>query len=105
MEKNTNIYHQSVIAIDLMPRGFAYCVLSDSSTLTDWGKKTFLAHRDKGIIESFFELVNHYSPDVVVLENLEPNYSKKSPRSKKVIGLIDQEMPRAWYSNSVHFTR
>jgi len=76
-----------ILAIDPTTRGFGFAVLEGPMSLVDWGVKeakgkTNKNERSLNLIE---DLIIHYRPDVIVVEDYDGQDSRRCPR---VAGLI-----------------
>lgn len=68
-----------VLGIAPTSRGFGFALMIGADILIDWGVKTVKGN-DKNIrsISKLTELIKHYKPDVLALEN--PESSRRGPR-------------------------
>jgi hypothetical protein len=73
-----------VLAIDPTSRGFGFVVLESPTTPVDWGSKSAPPKEEAKALAKILELVRHYRPEVIVLED--PRGSRRCPR---VQGLLD----------------
>src|SRR5882724_8865990 len=73
-EKNLRI-----IAITPSTRGFGFAVV-EGGTLIDWGVKSVKGNKNSQCILKVEELIAHYHPGVMVLEDHSAKGSRRSPR-------------------------
>src|SRR6266550_9395100 len=73
-EKNLRI-----IAITPSTRGFGFAVL-ESETLVDWGVKTVKESKNRQSLVKVEEMMAHYRPGGIVLEDHSAKGSRRSPR-------------------------
>jgi Holliday junction resolvasome RuvABC endonuclease subunit len=80
---------QRVLAIDPTSKGFGFAVLEGPVFLADWGNK------DAGRADSILALrhlgglLDHYRPDVVVVEDVTKEGSRRRARVREMIGSIE----------------
>jgi hypothetical protein len=60
-----------ILAIDPIHKGFGYVVLESSELLVDWGVAHVRGPKHSGCLRRLGELVEHYEPDLVVIEDPE----------------------------------
>src|SRR5207249_1767396 len=60
-------------------KGFGFAVLEDE-TLVDWGVKSVKGDKNSQCVLKTAEIVTHYRPGVMVLENPSATGSRRSPR-------------------------
>ena len=70
--------HFRVLGIALSTRGFGFAVLEGNDTLVDWGVKTVQGNKNANSVAKVDELIAHYQPGVLVLEDTEG--SRRSAR-------------------------
>jgi hypothetical protein len=58
-----------VLAIDPTSRGFGYIVLESPTTPVDWGVKATRPKEEEKALAKVLELIRHYRPEVIVLED------------------------------------
>src|SRR5438552_17992841 len=68
-----------VIAIAPSTRGFGFAVL-ESEILIDWGVKTVKGHKNRQCLLKVEEMIAHYHPGVMVLEDHSAKGSRRAPR-------------------------
>src|SRR5882672_11085231 len=90
----SNEKHLRVIAIAPSTRGFGFAVL-EGETLIDWGVKTVKGDKNKQCLLKVEELIAHYQPGVMVLEDHSAKGSRRAPRirvlGEKIIGLARKQ--------------
>jgi Holliday junction resolvasome RuvABC endonuclease subunit len=83
------IQHYRILSIALSTRGFGFAVLEDKDTLVDWGVKTVQGNKNIQSLKKVEELISHYQPGVMVLQDTEG--SRRSARikalSRRIIAL------------------
>lgn len=81
------------MAIAPSTRGFGYVVLEGHKELVDWGVKSVKGHKNNGSIKKVEELIAHYNPQVMVLEDTLAKASRRSTRiqalTKRLIALAE----------------
>src|SRR5467141_3176906 len=75
-----------ILAIDPSTRGFGYTVLEGPSRLIDWGVKETKTDKNRRSLKLIAELIEQYTPGVVVLEDYA---GKDSRRCRRAAELID----------------
>jgi Holliday junction resolvasome RuvABC endonuclease subunit len=71
-----------ILAITPSTKGFGYAVLEGQKLLVDWGVKSVTGDKNAGSIEKVEEMIAHYDPQVMVLEDTAIKGSRRSPRIK-----------------------
>ena len=74
-----NPKHVRILAIAPSSRGFGFAVLEAPKTLVDWGVKSVAENKNRQSVLKIQELIRHYEPTVIVLEN-----TKGSARSRRI---------------------
>ena len=69
-----------VLAIALASRGFGFAVLEGKDMLINWGVKRVTENKNIGTLAKVEELLAHYQPRVMVLQDTLPKHSKRAPR-------------------------
>lgn len=72
--------HPRVLAIAPSTRGFGFAVLEEQETLVDWGVKSVQEDKNKRSLVKVGELIAHYQPQVLVLEDASGEDSRRSVR-------------------------
>ena len=75
-----NLRQHRILAIAPSTRGFGFAILEGQDTLADWGVKTITGDKNTNAVTKVKELVTHYRPDVMVLEDTGTKDSGRSPR-------------------------
>jgi Holliday junction resolvasome RuvABC endonuclease subunit len=79
-----NPKHFRILAIAPSTRGFGFAVLEGEVSLVDWGVKTVNSDKNKQSVAKVKELIAHYQPEVLVLEDASAKNSRRSPRIRKL---------------------
>src|SRR5260221_5910191 len=58
-----------ILAIAPSSRGFGFAVVEGLDMLADWGVKSIKGNKNAGCVEKVAEMIAHYQPDVIVLED------------------------------------
>jgi hypothetical protein len=69
-----------ILAIAPSTRGFGFAVLEGQQNLVDWGVKSIQDDKNIGSLEKIKEMVLHYHPGVIVLEDTSQKESRRSGR-------------------------
>ena len=69
-----------ILAIAPSTRGFGYAVLEGHRILVDWGVKSIKGDKNAGSIVKVEEMIAHYEPQVMVLEDTATKGSRRSAR-------------------------
>ena len=72
-----------ILGIAPSTRGFGFAVL-EGEGLIDWGVKTVNGDKNKQCLLKLEEMISHYQPDVMVLEDYSAEGSRRSPRIRKL---------------------
>ncbi len=75
----TNEKNLRVIAIAPSTRGFGFAV-AEGGTLLDWGVKSVKGNKNLQCLMKVREMIAHYQPGVMVLEDHSAKGSRRSPR-------------------------
>ena len=85
-----------VLAIAPSTRGFGFVLLEGLDTLIDWGVKSVKGDKNAQSLSKVEELVAHYRPDVLVLEDTSIKPFRRSARirrlSQQIIALAATRM-------------
>jgi Holliday junction resolvasome RuvABC endonuclease subunit len=75
-----------ILAIAPVTRGFGYAVLEGQDTLVNWGVKTVKGKGNKNAksLPKVEELIAHYQPGVLVLEDASAKGSLRHPRIRRL---------------------
>jgi hypothetical protein len=77
-----------LLAIDPTSRGFAFTLLEVPAYLVDWGSKSVTTGSD--VVRKVDKLLSRYKPDVLVLEDLRADGSRRRIRAKKEIRAMER---------------
>ena len=73
-----------ILAIAPTARGFGFAVLEDEETLVDWGIKATTGDKNAKSLENVDALIDHYHPEVLVMENHNAKGSRRALRIRKL---------------------
>src|ERR1017187_30907 len=76
--------HPLILAIAPSTKGFGYAVLEGHKELVDWGVKSVTGDKNAGSIEKVEEMIAHYNPQVMALEDTVAEGSHRAPRIQKL---------------------
>jgi Holliday junction resolvasome RuvABC endonuclease subunit len=79
-----NPKHFRILAIAPSTRGFGFAVLEGEVSLVDWGVKTVKGDKNVQSLARVEDLIAHYQPEVLVLEDASAKGSRRSPRIRKL---------------------
>lgn len=83
-----------ILAIAPSARGFGFAVLEGQETLVDWGVKAVQGDKNTQCIAKAKEMIAHYQPGVIVLEDHSAKGSRRSMRirmlTKQIIALASR---------------
>ena len=74
-----------VLAIDPTTKGFGFVVLEGPENLIDWGVKEVKYNKDVRCLRQVAELIEHYEPDVIVVEDYAAKGCRRCPRVQLLI--------------------
>ena len=77
-----------VLGVAPSSRGFGFAIIEGLNTLVDWGVKSITGDKNNGSIAKVQELVAHYEPDVIVLENTSIKPFRRSARIRALVKRI-----------------
>ena len=80
--------HPRILAIAPSARGFGFAVLEGLDTLADWGVKSVTGDKNTQSIAKVAELISHYEPDIIAVEDCSPKRSRRSPRIRRLVRRI-----------------
>ena len=85
--------HPRILAIAPSTKGFGYAILEGHKELVDWGVKSVEGDKNAGSMEKVEELIAHYNPHVMVLEDTLAKGSRRCARiqalTKRLIALAE----------------
>jgi hypothetical protein len=89
--KNKLPKYPRILAIAPSTRGFGFALLEGLNTLVDWGVRSITGDKNTDSVAKLGEILGHYQPDVMVLENISSKLFRRSARirdlSKRMIAL------------------
>jgi len=83
--------HFRILGVAPSSRGFGFAVLEGQEKLVDWGVKSITGNKNIGSLAKVEELIVHYQPGVIVLEDYSARDSRRAPRiqelGKKIVSM------------------
>ncbi len=79
-----NENHIRVLAIAPSTRGFGFAVLEGQETLVDWGVKSVKGDKNTRSLAKVGELITHYRPGVLVLQDDSTKHYRHSARIREL---------------------
>ncbi|MEK7793585.1 MAG: hypothetical protein AAB353_03605 [Candidatus Hydrogenedentota bacterium] len=79
-----------ILSIDLCNRGVGFVVLESPYKLVDWGVKQAARRVDDQEISRAEELIRHYRPHVVTVEDVDHPMCRRGPRARRITKLIEE---------------
>src|ERR1700733_5249264 len=76
------------LAIDPTSRGFGFVVLEGQRTLVDWGVKATKSDKKSETLAKVTDLIRHYHPRVLIVEDCHANGSRRCLRVKHLLDNI-----------------
>jgi Holliday junction resolvasome RuvABC endonuclease subunit len=80
-----------ILSIAPSTKGFGFALLEGLDTLVDWGVRSVEGEKNSQSLAKVEELIGHYQPDVLVLEDASSKSSRRSERiqtlGKQIISL------------------
>jgi len=73
-----------ILAIAPSSRGFGFALFEGQGTLVDWGVKSVQGDKNAQCLAKVKDMIAHYQPGVVVLENTSVKNSRRSPRIRNL---------------------
>jgi Holliday junction resolvasome RuvABC endonuclease subunit len=80
--------HRRVLAIDPFSRGFGFILLEGPHQLVDWGVTHTRANKQGRCLARVADLMHHYEPDVIVVEDVAAKGCRRCERVQQLIGEI-----------------
>lgn len=77
-----------VLAIDPISRGFGFAVLEGPDRLIDWGVVHVAAKKNRGCVRRIGQLLDQYSPDILVTEDVATPGSRRGSRVRNLVEAI-----------------
>ena len=91
--KNIHPTYPRILGLAPSTRGFGFALIEGLDTLVDWGVKSILGDKNNGSIAKIRELIAHYAPDVIILEDASIKPFRRSPRiralAKRIVALAE----------------
>lgn len=81
-----------VLAIDPTSRGFGFAVFEGPTSIIDWGVKSIRTDKGASTLLKVDQLVRHYLPDVVALENHAGKGSRRCCRIRLLIDTLRRDI-------------
>jgi hypothetical protein len=83
----TSSQHTIILGISPSARGLGFAILEAPGTLIDWGVKSVSGGKNAGAFTKVSELISHYQPDSIAIEDI----PQKTPgRARRVKTLNEQ---------------
>jgi Holliday junction resolvasome RuvABC endonuclease subunit len=79
-----------VLAIDPTSRGFGFAILEGPGRLVDWGVKEARTDKRRRSLRQINDLLTHYPPELIVVEDCTRWDSRRSLRVERLIGGIQK---------------
>src|SRR5438477_1004480 len=73
-----------ILAVAPSTRGFGFALLEGLDTLVDWGVKTVTGDKNTQSLSRMKELIAHYRPDVLVLQDTSTKPFRRSERIRRL---------------------
>lgn len=80
----TNPKYYRILAVAPSSQGFGFAVLEGQDTLVDWGVKRVKRNKNVQSLAKAEELIVHYQPGVLALEDVAARNSRRSTRIRKL---------------------
>ena len=77
--------HIRVLGIAPSSRGFGFALMEGKNSLVDWGVKTVKGDKNARSLSKLADLVSHYQPNVIALEDAWPQGSRRSSRIQALV--------------------
>jgi Holliday junction resolvasome RuvABC endonuclease subunit len=77
-----------ILAVSPSSRGFGFAVLEGDMMFVDWGVKSVQSDKNARCLVKVGELIKHYQPATVVLEDHLSKWSRRSPRIRTLLQQI-----------------
>src|SRR6266498_2773967 len=81
-----------LLAISPSTRGFGFAVLENQERLVDWGVKSIAKDKNVKCLAKVEELIAHYRPDILALEEHSAKGSRRSARirilGREIVDLV-----------------
>lgn len=76
--------YELLLAIDLMPRGFAFALFEKPDSLIDWGLTDIRVNVPRRSIKRIRQLVEFYQPSRIVLEDIKKGSPNRTTKIKQL---------------------
>jgi len=73
-----------ILGIAPSTRGFGFALIEGLNTLVDWGVKSIKGDKNAGTVAKVDEMIAHYAPDVIALEDTAVKPWRRSRRIRAV---------------------
>lgn len=80
--------NRRVLAIDLYSNGFGFAVLEGPERLIDYGVKKVKGEKNSACLKKIIDLIDHYQPDGIILENPTAKGSRRQRRVQELTEVI-----------------
>jgi len=87
---NTFTKEKRILAIDPTTKGFGFAVMEGPERLIDWGVKGAKRSKKMRCLKLIMGLIDHYKPDVIVVEDYDGKDSRRCRRVQKLINRIQK---------------
>jgi Holliday junction resolvasome RuvABC endonuclease subunit len=77
-----------VLALDPSSRGFGFAVFEGPDALIDWGVKQVKGSKHRECLSRIERLMDHYQPEMVVVEDCASRHCRRCLRVRELIGDI-----------------
>jgi len=77
-----------VLSIDPSIKGFGFAVMEGPEELIDWGLKIVKGNKNAECLKKVAQLIDHYNPDIIVVEDYQHKSSRRTPRVRRLLKAI-----------------
>lgn len=77
-----------VLAIEPSTKGFGFAVMEGPEQLIDWGLKVVRGDKNSECLKKVAQLIDRYSPDLIVTEDYRHKNSRRSRRVRRLLKAI-----------------
>lgn len=84
MKNHTPTNYPRTLAISPSSYGVGYALIEGFDTLADWGLKRISGDKNKSSLQRVKELLAHYEPELLIMQNTGVKTSRRSPRIKQL---------------------
>jgi Holliday junction resolvasome RuvABC endonuclease subunit len=89
--KKLFLKYPRILAIAPSTRGFGFALVEGLNTLVDWGVKSIEGDKNRGSVAKVKAMIEHYEPNVLVLEDTSAKASRRAERiralTKRIISV------------------